>query len=88
MAASPNERSPGLLLTDAEVEEFRVLARQHAGAELTVDEGRVLSGQLLRALATVRDVALGEPRAPASPVDNLTLPESDGSGINSNSSFI
>lgn len=76
MASAPADPPRPFILTDAEVEEFRVLVRQHAGAELTVDEARSVSGQLLRILAIVREVALGSSSASASPVDPKALPES------------
>ena len=69
-----------LLLSDAEVEEFRVLAREHAGAELTASEARTAAGQLLRILSVVRDVAAGS-SASLSPVDGHPLPESANRAI-------
>lgn len=72
----------GLLLTDTEVEEFRQLAREHAGAELTADEARSVSTQLLRVLAIIRDVALRSSNDSTSPVDSGALPESGIPGIN------
>lgn len=76
MATVSDERPLGFLLTDAEVEEFRALAREHAGAELTVDEARSVSIQLLRVLAIVRDVALRGSSGSASSVDGGVLPDS------------
>jgi hypothetical protein len=65
----------GFLLSDVEVQEFRALVHQHANAELTVDEARSVSGQLLRVLAIVRDLASGSNDS-ASSVDEPVLPES------------
>ena len=45
-------------LADGEVEEFRNLLDQHANVRLSFDDARVLSGQLLRVLALIRDVAV------------------------------
>lgn len=85
--AQPLTRRPAhLFLTDAEIEEFRVLAREHAGAELTADEARTVADQLLRVLTIVRSVALGCSSVFTWPVDKPLLPESGSSAINSNSS--
>jgi hypothetical protein len=65
-----------VLLTDVEVEEFRTLAREHAGAELTADEARTVVDQLLRVLSIVRDIALRGSSDSASSVDGRPLPES------------
>jgi hypothetical protein len=65
-----------ILLTDAEVEEFRALAREHAGAELTADEARAVTDQLLRVLSVVRDVAVRSSSHSFSSVDEQLLPES------------
>lgn len=73
MATSP-DRPPGLLLNDTEVEEFLALARRY-GAELTADEARWVSTQLLRVLAVIRDVAIRSPSVSTSPVDISLLPE-------------
>jgi hypothetical protein len=61
-------------LTDSEVEEFRVLAREHAGAELTFDEVRTVADQLLRVMRIVRDVANRGSTTSASYVDDQPLP--------------
>lgn len=68
-------------LSDAEVEQFRVLAREHAGADLTPNEARAVAGQLLRALAIVRDVAVKGSSASASSVDGEGLSESANRAI-------
>jgi hypothetical protein len=67
--------SPPELLTDAEVEAFRALARENAGAALTAEEAQAVAGQLLRILATVRATARSS-TVSASPVDEQALPES------------
>lgn len=69
------------LLDSAELEEFRTLARRHAGAELTTDEARTVSSQLLRVLAIVRDVSSHGSNESVSPVDGRALPKSAKSGI-------
>jgi hypothetical protein len=58
MAAISARQPTHPLLTDAEVEEFRALVREHAGAELAGSEARALADQLLRALSIIRDVTL------------------------------
>jgi len=83
--SSPDQRF-GAGLTDAEVEEFRILAREHAGAELTTDEARTVTDQLLRSLAIVRDVAVRGSNASDSPVDEQPLPESENRAITTSSS--
>ena len=77
MAGTPRDRELGSLLTDTEVEELRVLAREHAHAELTPDEAQSVAGQLLRILAIVRDVAVAGSTASASSVDEGILPDSE-----------
>jgi len=65
----------GFLLTDAEVEEFCVLAREHAGAELTANEARAVVHQLLGVLSTIRAIALRGSTESASYVDARLLPK-------------
>ena len=65
-----------IFLTDAEVEEFRALAREHTGAELTPEETRAVADQLLRLLSLVRDVAVRGSSDSSSSVDEQLLPES------------
>lgn len=81
MATASDDRPLGLLLTDAEVEAFRVLAREHAGADLSVDDAHSFAGQLLRVLAIVRDAAARSSTASASSVDGEPLPESETRAI-------
>lgn len=76
MAQFPDRRPIGSLLTDAELEEFRVLAREHAGADLASDEAQSVAGQILRVLAIVCQVARRDSSASASSVDAGPLPES------------
>ena len=76
MVDTAQDYSSGLLLTDIEVEEFRSLALNHAGAELTAGQAQSVAGQLLRILATVRDVAARRPNASVSSVDSEALPNS------------
>ncbi len=75
MAGTSDDRSPRFLLTDMEVEEFRMLARDHAGADLTRDEAQSVAGQLVRLLAIVRAVATKSSSASASSVDSRGLPD-------------
>jgi hypothetical protein len=81
MAATSDHRPLQFLLTDSEVEEFRQLAREHAGAELTADEARSVSAQLLRVLAIIRDVAQRSSNDSASSVHAGVLPRSLIRGI-------
>ncbi|GEM_PF-3618358 len=76
MPTTEEYRPLGFLLTDAELEEFRGLAREHVGAELTVDEARSVSTQLLRVLTIVRDVGRRGSSASTSSVDGQALPDS------------
>jgi hypothetical protein len=64
------------LLSDLELEEFRDLARKHAGATLTTDQARSATTQLLRILAIVRDVAVQSSSDSPSSVDGQALPDS------------
>jgi hypothetical protein len=57
-------------LADREVEEFRNLLDQHASVRLSFDDARVLSGQLLRVLALIRDVAVSAVGAEDGAVDS------------------
>lgn len=57
-------------LADGEVEEFRGLLDQHANVRLSFDDARVLSGQLLRVLALIRDVAVSAASAEDGAVDS------------------
>jgi hypothetical protein len=75
MATHSGYNAAGLLLTDAEVEEFRALARQHADAELTADEARAVVDQLLGVLSVIRMIALRGSTDSTSSVDGRTLPE-------------
>ena len=81
MAAPTRSNAAGLLLTDSEVEKFRRLAREHAGAELTADEARSVSAQLLRVLAIIRDVTQRGSSDSTSSVDGVVLPKSAIHGI-------
>ena len=76
MATASDDRPLGFLLTDTEIEEFRVLAREHAGAELTPDEAYSVAGQLLRILAIVRDAVVRSSNGSDSSVDGRPLPDS------------
>ena len=57
-------------LADGEVEEFRKLLDQHSNVRLSFDDARVLSAQLLRVLATIRDVAVSAVSAEDGAVDS------------------
>lgn len=81
MAIHSGSTAAGLLLTDSEVEEFRRLAREHAGAELTAAEATSVSAQLLRVLAIVRDVAVRGSNDSTSSVDDGPLPSPANRGI-------
>jgi len=81
MATHSGSNAAGPLLTDTEVEEFRQFAREHAGAELTADEARSVSAQLLRVLAIIRDVAQRGSNDSTSPVDAGALPKLPIQGI-------
>ena len=74
MTNTPTPHSPRLYLSDADVEEFRALVTQHAGATLTADEARSVSAQLLRVFAIVRSVALSSSNDSTAPVDEPSLP--------------
>jgi hypothetical protein len=63
------------VLSDAEVEEFRALVRQHTAAELTADEARAAVDQLLDVLSVIRTIALRGSTDSTSPVDGHPLPE-------------
>ena len=76
MAGATQDRSLGFLLTDSEVEEFRVLVHQHAGAELSAEEAQSVAGQIVRILAIVRETAGRGSNASAVPVDGGALPKS------------
>ena len=80
MAHSPSTH-PSNFLSETEVEEFRQLARLHSGAELTLDDARSVSTQLLRVLAIVRDTAQCGSSDSASSVDAGALPKSPIRGI-------
>lgn len=67
--ARPSD-SPARSLTDGEVEEFRNLLHQHADVRLSFDDARALSGQLLRLLALIRDVAVTAVSAEDGTVDS------------------
>ncbi len=56
-------------LAEGEVEEFRLLLKQHAIVEVSFDDARVLAGQLLRVLALIRDVAVSTASAEDEAVD-------------------
>lgn len=86
MAARPERMVAQFLLTDAEVEEFRALAREHAGADLTSSEAGTVATQLLRVLSIIREVANQGSSASASSVDEAPLTESTGRGITTFSS--
>jgi len=81
MAHASDDRPFGFLLTDAEVEEFRALAREHAGAELTVDEAQSVAAQILCVLAIVRNVAWRHSTDSVSSVDGEVLSESTNRAI-------
>jgi hypothetical protein len=81
MTAPPPPNAAGLLLTDAEVEEFRRLARDNAGAELTTDDARKVIAQLLGVLSIIRAIALRGSSDSTSPVDGRPLPESANRAI-------
>lgn len=76
MAADASEPSLAMLLTDAEIETFRLLAREHAGAELSVEDARFVTGQLLRTLGVVRQAQQGGSNDSDSSVDRPALPNS------------
>jgi hypothetical protein len=75
MTRELDDRPSRLVLSDSEVEEFRALARQHAGAELTPNEARTVVDQLLGVLSVVRVIALRSSTDSASSVDEHPLPE-------------
>ena len=58
------------LFAEGEVEEFRLLLRQHANVELSFDDARILGGQLLRVLALIREVAVSAASAEDGSVDS------------------
>lgn len=69
MNASRQADSTVCSLAESEVEEFRLLLKQHANVEVSFDDARVLAGQLLRVLALIRDVAVSAVSAEDGAVD-------------------
>ena len=75
MTTHLGSNAAGPLLSDAEVEEFRRLARDHAGAELTANDARAVADQLIGVLSIVRDIVIRSSTDSTSSVDRHSLPE-------------